>query len=451
MNTKYRELGSDFEIKQELDEIGIDVFEPETRSEEMIAQALDEFSSFVLHEGKDRCLEILENDLCNGDSVGELQGGNDVFSIYRVSFPVDEYEYDCYGSRKCNNAALQLLKEFNDRNQQNKRNNQHALTTQKLKQYMLGMCDRRSKQRQSRKYASLGNLMFILQFGGPTQGQVRHIDNMVPNVQICLYMSACCPSTIVYAMDDGDGAPVTNGRLLLEFWERSNHTVPELVKDVLQKKNGVNLKSKWYTKFFAFWSTIDSHLNCFGKLYQPVSFQLGLQTYPGTTLMAGGNEVHAGPPTTGPRMFAFAIGIPEEDVGGDDRYGDEENFDDEDNNGEVQYSPVMLHIDFCCLMFSILDYEYSTSENEESVREAKHFLLCILLVLIRDYPTRVYLRQVDDDRSEVRNWLENVLDSLDDENIISTLLEEAVNSDTIFYTPDIKKRRSKKKKRRKAK
>jgi hypothetical protein len=102
-------------------------------------------------------------------------------------------------------------------------------------------------------------------------------------------------------------------------------------------------------------------------------------------------------------------------------------------------------------MFSILDYEYSTSENEESVREAKHFLLCILLVLIRDYPTRVYLRQVDDDRSEVRNWLENVLDSLDDENIISTLLEEAVNSDTIFYTPDIKKRRSKKKKRRKAK
>ena len=52
---------------------------------------------------------------------------------------------------------------------------------------------------------------------------------------------------------------------------------------------------------------------------------LGLTVQPGTALLAGMNEVHAGPPSPGPRMFAFAIGIPaekneEEDggVGGDD-------------------------------------------------------------------------------------------------------------------------------------
>lgn len=30
---------------------------------------------------------------------------------------------------------------------------------------------------------------------------------------------------------------------------------------------------------------------------------------PGTTLVCGGDEIHAGPPCAGPRMFAFGVGI----------------------------------------------------------------------------------------------------------------------------------------------
>ncbi len=456
------------EIKEQLQEMGVDVYEPQSRSEQTVASLLEDFSHFVLFEEKQTCLQILQQDM--SDSVGELQGGNDDFSIYRVSLPSDidddgeeeERIFERQDNRaKYKNAALELLQRFHHHKSIK---SQNKLTIKKIKHYMLGMCDRRSRERhEARNYTSLGNLMFILQFGGPTMGQVRHIDNMVPNVQICLYMSTNCPSTIVYAMkgeddDDGHGFPVTNGRTLLQFWERNSsiHTgmkvdvVPRLVKDILENRSNVNLKSKWYTKYFAFWKTIDSLLYCFGKLYQPVSYQLGLQTDPGTTLIAGGNEVHAGPPTKGPRMFAFAIGIPEEL---DDFHGDqgEESVTDDagDNDGELQYSPVLLHIDFCCLLFSVLDYEYSNSDKETCVVEAKHFLLDVLMVLIKDYPMKGYLRQIANERSELINWLERVLDSLDDEDAINTLLHYAVTSDDIFFTPDVIKRRSKKKKRRK--
>ncbi|KAL7526881.1 hypothetical protein ACHAXR_001694 [Thalassiosira sp. AJA248-18] len=131
---------------------------------------------------------------------------------------------------------------------------------EKIRSYMLGMCDRRSRERNCGRYTTLGNLMFIMQFGGPTIGQVRHIDNMVPNLQLCVYMSSRCPSTIVYAMDDRDGLPVTDVSTLIEYWERGKNLVPELLKDILARNSDRKLKSKWHTKYFA-WDTINSQLH----------------------------------------------------------------------------------------------------------------------------------------------------------------------------------------------
>lgn len=461
MRKEYPKLNSHYEIKHELTEMGIDVFEPESTSEKNLAELFEEFSHFVLHAEKEKCLEIIEDDLNNngGMSVGELQGGSGAYSIYRVSFPSEDDDYDDDddndGQTNSNYAAIKLLNYYN---QHNGYYNQHhgvscsktSLTIGKIKQYMLGMCDRRTRERNCRSYTSLGNLMFILQLGGPTDGQVRHIDNMVPNLQICLYMSSKCPSTNVYAMDDGDGLAVTNANTLIDFWDRQEgNVVPEMLKEVLKRHGDTKLKSK-HTKYLG-WSTINLQLLCFGKLYQPVEYQLGFQTEPGTTLLAGGNEIHAGPPTTQSRMFAFAIGIPaDDDLDADDKNEeDESNGNDHGkNDGEVQYSPVLFHIDFCCLLFSMLDYEYKASAMDDLVREAKHFLVQVLIELIRDYPMNEYLLQIDPEREGVLTWLGSILSRIAEGRIVDDLVEEAVHSDRILYTPDLIKRRPKKKKPR---
>ena len=438
MRKEYPQLNSDHEIKDELTEMGIDVFESQSASEKHLAQLFEDFSHFVLHSEKEKCLQIMEDDLNNGGmSVGELQGGSHLYSIYRLSFPSDDDDVD--GLADSNNAAIKLLKYYN---QQHGLSSKTSLTIGKIKQYMLGMCDRRTRERNCRKYTSLGNLMFILQLGGPTKGQVRHIDNMVPNLQICLYMSSECPSTVVYAMDDCDGLPVTNTTTLIDFWERQGNVVPETLKDVLIRHGDTKLKSK-HTKYLG-WNTINLQLLCFGKLYQPVAYQLGLQTEPGTTLLAGGNEIHAGPPTKHSRMFAFAIGIPD----ANDQSVDDDQLHDDDigkNDGEVQYSPVLFHIDFCCLIFSMLDHEHKAADNEDSVREAKYFLVKVLVELIRDYPMNEYLLQIDQEREGVRTWLESILSRISEGLSVDGLVEEAVQSERILYTPDLIKRRPKKK------
>ena len=428
MRRQYPKLNSEDEIKQVLNEMDIGVYEPISKKEETLAEAMGAFSYFVLHEEPTKCQSILDND--TGGTVGALQGGNSHYSIYRVSISDDNADFS-----KSSDAAILLLRGFHS-SRQGKRYSS-VLTIEKLKQYMLGMCARRAKESNSRNYESLGNLMFILQFGGPTDGQVRHIDNMVPNIQICLYMSCNCPSTVVYEME---GDPITDGRLLLEHWSNNEEDgVPILIKRILEDRGDVLLKGKWYSKFFAFWGSIDSHLKCFGKLYQSVAFQHSLQTDPGTTLLAGGNEVHAGPPTDGPRMFAFAIGIPEE--------GDDDAEENDDNDGEIQYSPVLLHIDFCSLLFSILDHEYP-SEPEEMVQKAKFFLLDILIKLIRDYPMKTYLQQISEDRSDLLIWLDELLSSWSDEEIVRRLLNQAVEKKELFYSPDVVKRISRRKKKR---
>ena len=471
--------------------MGIDIFAPLSQSEQLLAHSFGEFSHFVLHTAKEACLEILEMEMhkCVGgddveSSVGILQGGSDIHSIYRVSFPTTP-ENDDHGSGKkktkknnANNAAVQLLHLYN----QQCTSKSSMLTIDDIQRYMLEMLRRRQFHNSYRDggYTRLGNLMFILQFGGPTLGQVRHIDNMLPNVQICLYMSYRCPSTIVYVVDDLDGLPVTDGETLIDFWERQYQhqqlqqgqqdkeehyrPVPTLIKQILLDNVDRKLKDAWYTQYFTRWNTINGQLQCFGKLYQPVSHTLALDAVPpGTTLIAGGNDIHAGPPTTESRMFAFAIGISEcvdneyyeegtddYDHDADDASGKEEKV----NDGEVQYSPVLLHIDLCCLLFNILDNEYNTLEKEDSVREAKLFLVHVLIRSVRDYPTKQYLLQIDEDRMGVRIWLDKVISNLlgnDDEHSIDDLIEEAASSDTIMYTPDVVKRRSKKKVRYKSK
>jgi hypothetical protein len=268
-------------------------------------------------------------------------------------------------------------------------------------------------------------------------------------------MSRRCPSTIVYEIDDG-GSPVIDGASLLEYWQclKSKSIVPNLLQTLLLNHGDTKLSNKWYTRYFAFWESINSQLLCFGKLYQPVARALGLTVEPGTTLLAGGNEIHGGPPTTESRMFAFAIGIPDQHKRGDEIAGDEENSlllendgRDEENDGEVQYSPVLLHIDFCCLLFSMLDFEFGSNANMDLAhREAKCFLVNVLIDLIRDYPMRQYLIQINEERTGILTWLECVLKKLEDGSLISALVEEAVDSDDILYTPDVIKRRCKKKK-----
>ncbi|KAL3800715.1 hypothetical protein ACHAWO_013257 [Cyclotella atomus] len=443
MPSKYPELASDHEITEKLHEMGIDVLEPQTRFEETMADAMREFSSFVLSTGKEKCLDILENDLYNEEgSVGELQGGDDSFSIYRVSFP-DEVEST---NKKCKNAAAKLLQEFNEYSQQTRRHANTLLTFDNIKQYMLGMCDRRTAEPCSVQYTSLGNLMFILCFG-EAAGQVRHIDNMVPNLQICLYMSESCPSTIVYEMDDGEGPPVTDVQSLLDLWNREHNAIPQLIRDILLKHGDVPLTSKWYTKYFSFWKTINLQLLCFGKLYQPVLHQLSLETNPGTTMLAGGNEVHAGPPTNAPRMFAFAVGIPDANgIDGLDAINGNTTYEDDGNDGEVQYSPVLLHIDFCCILFTLLD-DHCDTAIPETIEEAKRFLVSILVDLIRDYPMQEYLRQIHESRRGTRDWLEKVLYLVDQNASVDSLVNDAIQSDVIFYSPDVVKMNSKKKRK----
>jgi hypothetical protein len=269
--------------------------------------------------------------------------------------------------------------------------------------------------------------MFILSFGHAS-GQLRHIDAMNPNVQICLYMSKDCPSTVAYALEE---PWITSSEELLEHWEASISSVPAIIRTILTEKANQSLNSIPCTKWFAFWGTIDVHLKTFGKLYQTVSRPLAMQANPGTILIAGGNEVHAGPRTTGPRMFAFAIGIPE------DRGDETEN--DEDKDGEVQYTPVQLHIDLCCILFSLMDSEYADRHDEQF--EAKMFLLSLLVPLIREYPSETYDRLMGDDRMEVRSWLRNLVQAMEQNRNIEKLLEEAVASSTIFCTPCDKKNR----------
>ena len=334
----------DREARDILDLMEVDILEASSRKEENMADAMHSFSSFVLDEEREQCQEILENHM--GATVGALQGGSDDEEIYRVTINDDE-----------KSACGELIEKFRNSSREGKRF-APMLTLERFEEYMLGMCERRSLSRSCRRCTRVNNIMFILTFGC-TNGQVRHIDKMNPNLQICLYMSNDCPTTIVYNLEEPD---IINGEQLVEYWEETR-SVPELIKTMLQNQyTSRKLSKQQHTKCFSFWISIDEILATFGKLYRPVSSSLAFRVDPGVTLIAGGNEVHAGPPTTGPRIFAFAVGIPEEEENDDDATNENDRAtasnggDDEDNDGEIQYCPTLLHVDLICILFITMKF-----------------------------------------------------------------------------------------------
>ena len=432
-------MSSSHHVRERMMELGVDVVGPESPKEQLFADALEAFSTFVLHDAKDECISIIMNHL--GDSVGELQGGSEEYEIYRILI-LDDSEAD--DPTKPALATKELLQLFYD-STEGKRF-QTTLTVEKLLQYMLSMCGKQQSTMSGGDtppaYSRLGNIMFILTFGA-THGQVRHIDHMDPNVQICLYMSRNCPSTIVYSME---GPVITNVQELTDYWDANQPaSVPPLVRDALLDHGDTPLKSMFPTKYFSIWESINTHLQYFGKLYQPVSESLQVIAEPGETLLAGGNQVHAGPPTTTPRMFAFAIGVPDKTKSTPSNKNGVE-AGDEDNNGELQYNPALLQADLCCILFGLFDFEYGDRAEEHA--QAKEFLLDILIASIKEYTNETYERLLGDDRSELREWLGTVVKALDDEDRVEELYQQALQSDTLFYTPEVQKKRSKKKKRR---
>ena len=86
----------------------------------------------------------------------------------------------------------------------------------------------------------LDNFMLVLAFG-PTSGQIRHIDAMVPNRQLCCYMSRDCPSTVVYAPD---GPAVDSGAALVALWEEGELEVPAALRRLLVAEGGRQLEGR---------------------------------------------------------------------------------------------------------------------------------------------------------------------------------------------------------------
>ena len=494
----------DDEIRQGLSALGVGVLEPSTPREERFAQALEAFSEFCLEQEPEQCLSLIQRHLSS--TAGILQGGSDAHEIYRL---VLEQQEDNQNSTTTLAAGNDLMRFFVT--SAAGRRYASTLTVPKLQAYMLSMCDQFQLQGQhngcSRQYTQLGNLMLILSFG-PVPGQVRHIDDMDPNAQICLYMSKNCPSTVVYATtnDDGDddehdddsdddvrNSPlvgdehhdgdsrmplrILNQRDLVRFWETTRSGLPAFLRKILDTYGNVSLKSKKHTRYFGTtWPTINTMLRSFGKLYLPVQRRLALPaTMPGTTLIATQNQVHAGPPTHLPRMFAFAIGIPSNNEDDNDHATTEDPMNrqqgrcecDEENDGEVQYNPVLFHLDLSCILFSLMDFEpdYMNGENgdQDAAQQSKSFLLRYLVDLIRDADGKfygqtqpgIYDRLLGDDRQEVREWLCQLVQACMQgaEANVQRLVRQAVqDGQTMFYIPEIvhcrRKRRGKKSKKK---
>ena len=369
-------------IIRELDAMGVECIEPASEREQATAALMEAFAAFVLEEQAQQSLAILEEN-CDG-SVGELQGGGE-HAIYRVEITDDD-----------ESVVSQLLRAHG-----------HGLTVERIRRHML-MCQDVSR---------LDNFMLVLAFG-PTKGQIRHIDAMVPNRQLCCYMSRDCPSTVVYAPD---GPAVDSGAALVALWEESGLDVPAELRTRLVAEGARKLAGQ-----FKFWRTIDDALRCFGKLYQPVARRLALTCAPGTLLSAGGNDVHAGPPTSSPRMFAFAVGVPED--AGDAPFTD--------GDGEVQYNAVLFHLDLCCVLFGRCD------------DESKLFLLNQLVPLVSEHPdAESYSRQLGDARNDLAGWLARLVEALP---TVDHVLREAAASESLFCTETKKSRRQKRREKRRS-
>jgi hypothetical protein len=397
----------------------VELLAPDTKKEHALAQVMQAFSNFVFYEERESCLVILRMQK-HSEEVGELQGGNDDYSIYRVV--ITNHPKD---------AVSELLNLF----VQNTHSRNTILTKDSLQQYMLGMCGRFSDG----AYTQLSNLMLVFSFG-KTDGQVRHIDHTHPNAMVCMYMSQECPSTIVYSSSYGS---ISNCEELLDHWQDGDcHrlAVPNLVKDILVEQEHTDLSHS----YFAFWKTLQHQLENFGKLYLPQD-EISVcdqSTGPGATLIAGGNAVHAGPPTNGPRMFAYAIGV----------YNDEDDNDNDGkdgkiNDGEVQYSPALLQLDLCCLVLGWMRDEYA--DRMEEHLEVKQFMVSMLVDMILDmqkqHGNETYARSslLGDDRSQAIEWIGRVVQAgandidFNGDDIDALIQQGVAEGDRIFAIPDV--------------
>lgn len=83
--------------------------------------------------------------------------------------------------------------------------------------------------------------------------------------------------------------------------------------------------------------------------------------------------------------------------------------------------------------------EEEFADRSAEFEAAKQFLLELLLELIEDQPQETYERLLPDDRSELRGWLGGVARSVmrGDSYEVNKLMLEALNSTSIFYSPDM--------------
>jgi hypothetical protein len=182
--------------------------------------------------------------------VGELQGGNDTTSIYRVSIPdsiinhTEQYDADMSG------PVPQLFRAFV---QAYYPNNPSVLTISRLREYLLQVCNDPRRRRLLVQHdhhephppssvphginsntdttnGQLENVWLILSTGPISKGQVRHIDHIDdPNRQVCfLYMSENAPTTILYQLQEPNGSTgISNCQELMEFWEDQQQQLHE--------------------------------------------------------------------------------------------------------------------------------------------------------------------------------------------------------------------------------
>ncbi|KAL7451147.1 hypothetical protein ACHAWC_002986 [Mediolabrus comicus] len=468
--------------------LGISILEPHTKFELQLADAYSAFSTFVLEDEAERCISIIEKHLSrggDGGGVGYLSGGGDEYDIYRLNIAITNNDDNHHSDGA---AASELLDMFH--NSHEGKRYRRILTYEKLTQYMIGMCERHrceSEQQQdniiissssssSRRYDRVGNLMLILNFG-PTPGQIRHIDNTDGNLFVSVYMSTHCPSTVLYEVGDPFIECTSD---LIDYWDdcysndiwkdsSSNNKypppaeVPLLIRDVFNAMGNEQLgigKRQHYTSKYKFWGTINRMLQRFGRLYQPIEQVHKFEVDPGTTFVAGGNEVHAGPPTFAPRMFAFAIGIPEDEeddellrkskykhsTGGDESSDEGQDDEDEENNGEVQYFPVLFHLDLCSIVFGIMEHEYN--DRSEEHYPSKVFLLRILIQFICEYPSETYTETLGSTgREELQLWFGRLRTALNDGLNVDNVLDEAASDKSVVFSRRIVKRGRKSKRR----
>jgi hypothetical protein len=349
----------------------------------------------------------------------------------------------------------------------------------------------------------LVNVMLILAFGS-THGQPRHIDHIHPNLSIFLFMSESCPSTIIYdtttstvtanttastidptitssSSSNSSSFIVTNTQQLLQYWQEhfcnGTTTLPTRLQTILNRHGSTklqqgmpNLEKHHFGGSCSSWDSIDTMVQHFGKLYQSVSARpLALaSTRPGTTMVLGGgdhcsgdegeNHVHAGPPAHGPRMLCFAVGIIK-DEHDDDILEDEEEEEEEEattinkkeNDGEIQYNPVLFHADLCCILFTIMDHFHdddkfrddNDNDNDDEKYQAKWFLIHDVLVplvkgLCHDHI--MYERLLGDERQAMRDWLQRLTAVVvePDHSVVQVqgLVQEAIACGCIFHSPN---------------